>query len=160
MQIRKITTPEPPSRETIDAGIIDILRSNGRATNLEIAEKLNVTATTVSSRLQRLEESGSMRVVAVSDFAAHGYKLIIAVGVRVQGRNAEDVAEDLAKLPEVFSVHLTVGAYDIEVLVTLREFDEINVFLTDHVAAIPGINELYPGIAADIIKFEFNVAPL
>jgi Lrp/AsnC family transcriptional regulator for asnA, asnC and gidA len=34
------------------------------------------------------------------------------------------------------------------------------VFLTDHVARIPGVFDLSAGIAADIVKFEFNVAPL
>ena len=101
-----------------------------------------------------------MRVVAVADFSAHGYNILIAVGVSVLGRDASDVARDLAKLPEVFSVHLMHGPFDLELLVGLRNFDEINVFLTDHIARIPGVHELSPGIAADIVKFEFNVAPL
>lgn len=146
--------------DDIDSRIIEILRSNGRATNQEIADKLSISAATVSSRLRRLEESKAMRVVAVADFAAHGYNILIAVGVRVLGRDAADVGRDLAKLPEVFSVHVMHGPFDLEVLVGLRKFEEINVFLTDHVARIPGVNELSPGIAADIVKFEFNVAPL
>jgi Lrp/AsnC family transcriptional regulator, leucine-responsive regulatory protein len=149
-----------PGLDTIDSAIIDILRSDGRATNQEIAQRLSITAATVSARLRRLEESNSMRVVAVADFAAHDYKILIAVGVEVIGRDPNDVARDLAKLPEVFSINLMCGPVDIELLVTLREFDEINVFLADHVARIPGVSELHPGIAADILKFEFNVAPL
>lgn len=151
---------ETPQLDQIDSGIIDALRSNGRATNQEIAEKLGISAATVSARLRRLEDSKAMRVVAVADFSAHGYHMLIAVGVRVFGRGAGEVARDLAKLPEVFSVHLMHGPYDLELLVGLRTFEEINVFLTDHVARIPGVYELSPGIAADIVKFEFNVAPL
>jgi Lrp/AsnC family transcriptional regulator for asnA, asnC and gidA len=158
MQIRNTATL--PGLDTIDSAIIDILRSDGRATNQDIARRLSITAATVSARLRRLEESKSMRVVAVADFAAHDYKILIAIGVRVMDRNPADVARDLAKLPEVFSINLMCGPVDIELLVTLREFDEINVFLADHVAQIPGVSELLPGIAADIVKFEFSVAPL
>ena len=158
----KMREGEAPSLDLddVDSGILEILRSNGRATNQEIAERLSLSAATVSARLRRLEESKTMRVVAVADFAAHGYNILIAVGVRVQGRDAADVARDLAKLPEVFSVHLVNGPQDLELLVGLHNFEEINLFLTDHVAHIPGVYELSPGIAADIVKFEFNVAPL
>lgn len=150
----------PLELDEVDSGIIEILRANGRATNQDIADQLSISAATVSSRLRRLEESKAMRVVAVADFAAHGYNILIAVGVKVLGRDAADVARDLAKLPEVFSVHLMHGPFDLELLVGLRTFEEINVFLTDHIARIPGVFELSPGIAADIVKFEFSVAPL
>ena len=150
----------PFELDEVDSGIIEVLRSNGRATNQDIADQLSISAATVSSRLRRLEESKAMAVVAVADFSAHGYNILIAVGVRVLGRDAAEVARDLAKLPEVFSVHLMHGPFDLELLVGLRNFEEINIFLTDHIARIPGVFELSPGIAADIVKFEFSVAPL
>jgi Lrp/AsnC family transcriptional regulator, leucine-responsive regulatory protein len=150
----------PLELDEVDTGIVEVLRSNGRATNQDIADQLSISAATVSSRLRRLEESKAMRVVAVADFSAHGYNILIAVGVRVLGRDAAEVARDLAKLPEVFSVHLMHGPFDLELLVGLRNFEEINIFLTDHIARIPGVFELSPGIAADIVKFEFSVAPL
>lgn len=160
MQIRKGRRPAAAGLDAVDMAIIDILRSNGRATNQEIADRLSITAGTVSTRLHRLEESKAMKVTAVADFSAHGYNMLIATGVKVLGRPVADVARDLAALPEVFSLHIMNGSYDIEMLVILHEFQEINTFLLDHVAKIPGISELNPGIAADIVKFEFNVAPL
>ena len=160
MQIRSGRTLLPTSLDALDNGIIDLLRVNGRATNQEIAEKLSVTAATVSSRLRRLEEMGASRVVAVTDFSAHGYDVLIAVGVKVAGREVLDVARDLARLPEVFSANIMNGPHDIEMLVALHDFSEINLFLLDHVAGIAGVHALSPGIAADIVKFEFNVVPL
>lgn len=160
MQIRSGRTLSPTSLDALDTGIIELLRVNGRATNQEIAEKLSVTAATVSSRLRRLEEMGASRVVAVTDFAAHGYKVLIAVGVKVSGREVQEVARDLARLPEVLSVNIMNGVHEIEMLVALHDFSEINLFLLDHVANIAGVDALSPGIAADIVKFEFNVVPL
>ena len=114
--------------DSIDSEIIEMLRSSGRATNQEIAERLSVTPATVSARLRRMEDSKAMRVVTVADFAAHDYKILIAIGIRVEGRNAADVARDLAKLPEVFSINLMCGPLDLELLVTLREFEESTFF--------------------------------
>jgi Lrp/AsnC family transcriptional regulator, leucine-responsive regulatory protein len=160
MKLRKRRAPAPANLSAVDEAIIDILRENGRATNQEIADRLSISAATVSGRLHRLEENKAMRVVAVADFAACGYNVLIATGIKVTERPVMDVARDLAQLPEVFSIHVMNGDCDIEALVILHEFDEINAFLLDHVANIPGISEVRPAIAADIAKFEFNVAPL
>jgi Lrp/AsnC family transcriptional regulator for asnA, asnC and gidA len=160
MKIRSGRSPSRAGQDELDGKIVEILRSNPRATNQDIAERLSITAATVSTRLRRLEEARAMRVVAVTDFSAHGYNVIAAVGVRVQGRKVSDVALDLAALPEVLSVSIMNGPYDLELLVALRDFAEVNLFLTDHVAEIEGVSALAPGIAADIVKFEFNVAPL
>lgn len=146
--------------DAIDNGIVDMLRENGRATNQEIAERLAVTPATISSRLRRLEDSKALRVVAVTDFAAHDLNILIAVGVKVYGRDARDVGMDLAKLPEVFSINVMNGVNDLEMLVTLSRFEDISLFLIEHVAPIPGVSQIDPGIAAEIVKFEFNVAPL
>jgi Lrp/AsnC family leucine-responsive transcriptional regulator len=160
MKVRKGRRLAGVGVDAIDKGIIDILTVNGRASNQEIAARLSVTPATVASRLNRMEEQQIMKVVAVTDFAAHGYKILIAIGVIVKDRLVADVARELANLPEVFSVNIMHGHYDIEMLVVLREFEEVRVFIDDHIRQIPGIDELSPGIAADIKKFEFNIAPL
>lgn len=160
MQLRSGKTNATPSLDTLDQGLIELLRVNGRATNQELADKLSVTPATVSARLRRLDEVGACRVVAVTDFSAHGYDVLIAVGVRVHGRDVREVAHDLARLSEVMSVNLMTGAEDIELLVALHDFSELNQFLKSRIAGIAGVSALSPGIAADIVKFEFNVVPL
>ncbi|WP_313809211.1 Lrp/AsnC family transcriptional regulator [Sphingobium sp.] len=164
MQIRSgraVSSASPtPALDSLDTNIMDILRTNGRVTNQEIAERLSVTAATVSARLQKMEEARVMRVVAVTDFRAHGYDVIIALGVKVQGRSVDDVGRDLAGLPEVLSVNIMNGEHDIELLVALHDFSEVQDFLFDHIAAIEGVMHIASGIAVDIVKFEFNVVPL
>ncbi|WP_311269514.1 Lrp/AsnC family transcriptional regulator [Sphingobium sp. WCS2017Hpa-17] len=160
MQIRSGGTSVPAALDALDTNIVDILRLNGRATNQEIAEKLSVTAATVSSRLQKMEEARVMRVVAVTDFSAYNYDLIIALGVRVLGREVTEVASELAALDQVLSVNIMSGEYDMELLVALHDIAEVQSLLYEHIASIEGVLEIDPGIAVDIVKFEFNVAPL
>ena len=160
MQIRNGRVTPPPSLDALDRNIIDLLRTNGRATNQDIAQQLSVTAATVSARLQKMEDARAMRVVAVTDFAARDYNVIIAVGVRVQGRSVQDVGRDLAKFPEVLSVNVMNGGYDLELLVALHDFSEAQEFLYDHISGVAGVTHLDSGIAVDIVKYEFNVAPL
>lgn len=160
MQIRNGQTMTPPSLDSLDTNIIEILRTNGRATNQEIAERLSVTAATVSARLQKMEDARVMRVVAVTDFSAHNYNVIIALGVQVHGRDIEAVGRDLARLPEVLSVNIMNGGHDMELLVALHDFSEVQQLLFEHIAEVEGVSHITPGIAVDIVKFEFNVVPL
>ena len=78
----------------------------------------------------------------------------------VQGRAAQEVAEELAALEEVFAVHLVTGARDIEILVVLQELEELENFLLRDVAKIRGIGTLSAGIAADVIKYDFDRAQI
>jgi Lrp/AsnC family leucine-responsive transcriptional regulator len=145
--------------DELDLKIIAALKADGRATNQDIARSLKIAPATVSARIRRLEELNAMRVVAVTDFSALGLDVLLAVGIEVQGRAAEDVAEELAKLPEVFAVHLVTGARDIEILVALRDFAQLQPFLLRDVARVRGIRSLTAGIAVDIVKFEFDRTP-
>jgi hypothetical protein len=43
--------------------------------------------------------------------------------------------------------------------VALRDFQELQPFLLDDVAAVRGIRSLTAGIAVDIVKFEFDRTP-
>jgi Lrp/AsnC family transcriptional regulator for asnA, asnC and gidA len=150
----------PPSLDALDTKIIEILRTNGRATNQEIAERLSVTAATVSARLQKMDDARVMRVVAVTDFSAHDYNVIIALGVKVQGRDIEAVGSDIAALRQVLSVNVMNGDHDLELLVALHDFSEVQQLLFEEIARIEGVSHITPGIAVDMVKFEFNVVPL
>lgn len=160
MRLRNSRQPPVATLDDTDRSILEILRGNGRATNLEIAEKLAITAATVSTRIARLENAKAMRVVAVSDFAAHDLNVLIAVGVKVKGRTPQQVGLEIAALPEVLSANVMMGVCDLELLVGLHSFDEVKRFMFDKLAAIPGVSSAELGIAADIVKFEFNLAPL
>jgi Lrp/AsnC family transcriptional regulator for asnA, asnC and gidA len=146
--------------DEVDRHIIAALQADGRATNQRIARSLKISPATVGARIRRLENVNAMRVVAVTDFAALGYQVLLAVGIEVQGRAAEEVAQELASLEEVFAVHLVTGARDIEILVALHDLEELKVFLLQDVAKIRGIRALSAGIAADVIKYDFDRAQI
>ncbi len=146
--------------DDIDRSIVDQLRQNGRATNQQIADRLSLTAATVSARIRRMEDANKLRVVAVSDFAAHGYNALLEVAIEVDGRPATEVAAELAEIPEVFAAHLVTGRYDIDLLLALHDFDELADLLLNRISKIRGIRSLVPAIAVDIVKYKFDVAPI
>ena len=143
-----------------DRSIVEQLRLNGRATNQQIAETLGLTATTVSSRIKRMEDADQLRVVAVSDFSAHGFNFLMEVAIEVDGRAASEVANELARFPEVFAAHLVTGRYDINMLVALHDLNDLAHLLLDEFSQVRGIRSMTPSIVVDIIKYQFDVAPI
>ena len=148
------------SIDDVDRAVVDQLRRDGRATNQQIAEELKLTAATVSTRIRRMEDAGVLQVVAVSDFSAHGYNVLIELAIEVDGRPASEVAAELAEFPEVFAAHLVTGRYDIDLLVALHDFDELSRLMLDRFSKVGGIRSMTPAIAVDIVKYEFDVAPI
>lgn len=144
----------------LDLAIIEILKRDGRTSNQKIADVLGVTISMVAARIRRMEKAKAMKIVAVADFSAHDHNVLLPIGVNVKGRPANAVAQELAQLDEVASVQLVSGQHDIEMLVTLSNLKDISDFLLERLAQIKGIRSLDPSLAVDIIKYDFDVAPI
>ena len=142
-----------------DYRIIALLRKDGRMPYRALAKDIGITETTVRARVRRLEDTDSMRVVAVTDFEAVGYSMMLAVGIRVEGRPADVVAEDLVAYREVFSVCQVVGSLDIEILAVAQDQDALNELLTERLANVPGVKTILPAMAMNVLKNQPNWVP-
>ena len=147
------------SLDELDYAIIDLLREDGRLPYRAIARELGLTEATVRSRVKRLEESGTMRVVAVTDIEAAGYQMLLAIGVQVESRSPAEVAADLAKIAEIFSVNVVVGTHDVEVLVVAEDLDALNRLLSKILSSISGIRRLTPSLAVNVLKNQPDWVP-
>jgi len=140
--------------DELDHQVIKILQEDGRVSIQDIAKELDSTSSTIRKRIRRMEDANVMRVVAVTDFGAAGYEMLLAIGIEVENRKPEDVGKDLAKLPEVFSVNLTTGVHDLDILVAARDFTELSRFMHDDLPSIDGIGKLAPGLTVDVLRYE------
>ena len=145
--------------DATDQSIIDQLREDGRKPYRAIARELGITEATVRARVKRLEESNTMRVVAVTDIEAAGYGMLLAVGVQVENRSPEAVAVDLAAIDQVFSVNVVVGNHDIEILVVTEDASSLNELLSTTLGAVPGVRRLTPSLAVDVLKNQPDWVP-
>ena len=142
-----------------DQAIIALLRSDGRMPFRAIARELEVSENTVRARVRRMEESDTMRVVAVTDIEAAGYGMLLAIGVQVENRSPEAVARDLAEIPEVFSVNVVVGTHDVEILVVAKDQDALDDLIGETLAGTPGVRRLTPALALDVLKNQPDWVP-
>lgn len=155
-------SPDAPPLIELDAtdeAIIALLRLNGRMPFRSIARETGLTEGTVRARIRRLEETDTMRVVAVTDIEAAGYDMLLAIGVEVESRLPEAVARDLAEIPEVFSVNVVVGAQDLEILVVARDQVALDDLINRQLCGVPGVRRLTPALALDVLKNQPDWVP-
>lgn len=122
-----------------DRQIIGLLQQDGRASNVDVARQLGIAEATVRKRLERLLGSGFIRITAVVNPATLGLTTQLFVGIEAELSKMEDVAARLAGIPEVYSVRLVTGTYDVIVEAFLPSGDQLLSFLVDKVATIPGV---------------------
>src|SRR6202012_1208557 len=104
-------SPKPKLDET-DAAIIALLQEDGRRPYGEIGEAVGLSEAATRQRVNRLRESGGMRIVAVTDPVALGRGVVATMGLRASG-DTRVVAAQLAAIETVEYVVLTAGPFDL-----------------------------------------------
>jgi DNA-binding Lrp family transcriptional regulator len=155
---REARTQAAYELDATDYAVIELLRRDGRMSYRDMAAELSLTEATVRGRVRRLEDSDSIRVVAVSDMEAAGFGMLLAIGVEVEARSAADVAHDLASIEQVYSACVVVGSHDVEILLLARDQEQLNDLL-QQLGDIAGVRRLLPSLALDVIKNEPHWVP-
>ena len=107
--------------DSLDNEIIRLLTEDGRMPIGDMAERLNVTAPTVRSRIKNLEESGMLKVSGLIDTYQHQEIITAIVGLDIRSHGKLDqILEKISRLDNVTWAAVVTGRYDIfaEVVVT------------------------------------------
>jgi Lrp/AsnC family transcriptional regulator for asnA, asnC and gidA len=132
--------PQPRLDET-DTAIIGLLQEDGRRPYGEIGEAVGLSEAATRQRVNRLRESGLMRIVAVTDPVALGRGVVATIGLRVSG-DTREVAARLAQIAEIEYVVVTAGSFDVLVEVVCATEEELLDVLNDDIRSIEKVREL------------------
>ena len=125
--------------DDVDLKIIDILADNGRTPNNEIAERLAVSEGTVRNRIRKLTGSGFLRVRGLTNPDEHSAKQLIFILVKLEmTKTWKDIARAVSELPNVRSVSMIAGRFDLIVELFIEPHNLIN-FLTEDLVGISSI---------------------
>jgi DNA-binding Lrp family transcriptional regulator len=118
-----------PDLDELDRRLLAALRVDARESAAALARRLGVTRATVTSRLDRLEASGTVLGYTVRVREDHDPDLIRAIGfIEIEGRSTDHVIRQLRGFPEVVSLHTTNGGWDLVAeyrTSSLGEFDRV-----------------------------------
>lgn len=127
--------------DAVDRQIVSLLQQDGRTSNVEIARRVGVSEATVRKRLDRLLDDGVVRITAVPNAAKVGFPTVTFVTLDVDLSHLDRIADRLARLPEVRAIYYTTGETDLIVEAWFHSSEQLLHFLTQQVAAIPGIKQ-------------------
>lgn len=122
-----------------DERLLSILREDARASTAEIARRLDLSRTTVQSRMQRLERVGVIRgyTVRIADDVEQD-RLRAHILITVGPKQSAAVVRALHQLPEVRSLHSVSGTHDLVAIVVATGVQDMDV-LTDRIGALDGV---------------------
>lgn len=133
-----------------DLALLKALQDDGRASYVDLAGAVGLSAAGVRRRIIRLTESQVVRIGAVVRHAGRDRQTALGFGVRLGGDHPE-VAQLLAAMPAVIFVARTLGRFDI--LGTVRAFTARQLIeLLDTIRSTPGVRAVDSWAHLQVVK--------
>ncbi|EQD80447.1 Transcription regulator, AsnC-type [mine drainage metagenome] len=99
--------------DPVDRAILIELNADARRSHRAIAQRLRLSPTTVSRRIERLESQGVIRgYIPILDDEQLGFDLWATIGVRILRGQLREVEERLARDPRAYAIFDMTGEYD------------------------------------------------
>ncbi|MET0128269.1 MAG: Lrp/AsnC family transcriptional regulator [Solirubrobacterales bacterium] len=143
--------------DDVDRRIIDQLQEEGRRPYTEIARAVGLSEAGVRQRIASLTERGVIQIVAATSPIALGM-IQAFVSVRVAGAGLEQVAERIARIPEVDYVAVCTGPTDLLVGAVCRDNEHLLDVVTHGIREVPGVTETDTAVILSELKDSYRFA--
>ncbi|MEL7465355.1 MAG: Lrp/AsnC family transcriptional regulator [Pseudomonadota bacterium] len=142
----------------IDAKILRELQTDGRISNVALAERVGLSPSACLRRVQELERSGVIKGYrAVLDPAktGGGFVAYITVGLSVHTKSSQEAFErSMALAPEVRECHNITGSFEYLLRVEAEDLPAYKRFHTDKLGALPQVASMTTYVVMDSPKDE------
>jgi len=139
-----------------DERLLAHLQRDGRATNQELAEATDMSASACWRRIKGLEEAGIIQgYAAMLDHEKAGFTTSAIIHVSLERHDASFVDQFVARVRdrrEVLECFATTGDADYHLRVVVRDMKAYNQFLDDFVFRLPGIRHVRTNVILKEIK--------
>jgi len=138
----------PMQLDRIDKHILQELQQNGRLSNLELADKVGLSASPCLRRVRQLEETGLINgYVTLLNASKLGLKLMALVQISMY-RHTPDRFEHfeaaIKAYPQVLECILITGqSADYQLKVLVKDMEEYQDFLLNHITRIAGVTDVH-----------------
>ena len=155
-QIVKTDFAIMPNLDRFDIAILKCLQEDARATNVEIAEKVNLSPSPCLRRIRNLEKLGVIRrYTADIDRKEVGLGLTVFVEFKVarhSKENSEAQQAALLAIPEIVSCFLISGTADFLAEVVVEDLSAYERLLTETLLTLPNVTDIRSNFAIRSIK--------
>ena len=144
------------SLDALDRKILAALQDEGRLSNIDLSERIGLSASQCSRRLKRLEDEGVIaRYAAILEAARLGIGVTAFVTVTLE-RQREDAAQAfqaaVAERPAIQECWAISGDGDYLLRVVAADLKSFSDFMMHDLLALPNVANVRSAIALDRLK--------
>ncbi|HOE60863.1 MAG TPA: Lrp/AsnC family transcriptional regulator [Kiritimatiellia bacterium] len=124
--------------------LLELLKKNARESDATLAKKLALTETEVRERIAAYERDGVIRgyqaVLNQDRIEQTDVRAVIELRIRPEREGGFDrIANRIGKFPQVESMCLMSGAYDLLLFVKGQSLQQVAQFVSAHLASLDGV---------------------
>jgi Lrp/AsnC family leucine-responsive transcriptional regulator len=137
--------------DATDRRILTVLQKNGRITNADLSDVVNLSPSACHRRVQRLEEDGFIAAyVALLDTRKLGRMTTVFVEITLQSQ-AEDLLDaferEVARVPDLLECHLMAGTADYLLKIMAEDTEDFARIHRQHLSRLPGVRQMQSSFA-------------
>lgn len=117
--------------DELEIKIIQVLQKDARRPLKSIANELGVSEGTIGNRLNRLLKKNILKLEARVNPFGFSNKVGALLGITLRNRSHTQTVKEIEQLPQVTSVWVTTGKYDLFVEVLVDSINDLNEFIFD-----------------------------
>ncbi len=137
--------------DTIDIAILGALQKDGRISNAALAERVGLSQSACSRRLDNLEQSGVISGYhARLSNTALGHGMTAIVHISLSGQFEKSLSEfeaAIRRCPNVLSCHLMSGEYDYILRIAARDLADYERIHKEWLSAMPHVTKINSSFA-------------
>jgi Lrp/AsnC family leucine-responsive transcriptional regulator len=142
--------------DATDRRILGILQKDGRLSNAELSERVNLSPSACHRRVARLEEEGFIDgYVALVNARRLNRPTTVFVEITLSGQ-ADEVLEAFERavklVPDVLECHLMAGSADYLLKVVAEDTDDFARIHRQHLARLPGVAQMHSSFALRTVR--------
>lgn len=143
-----MSNPVPPRLDRLDKRILAVMQADGRITNLELADKIGLSATPCARRVKRLEASGIIeRHVTLLNQARLGLNITAMISISMDRHTPDrfdNFERQVRKFPEVVECSIVTGqSADYLLKAVLPDMTYYEEFLLGRLTRIEGVTGVH-----------------
>jgi Lrp/AsnC family leucine-responsive transcriptional regulator len=137
--------------DATDRRILTVLQKQGRISNADLSEQVNLSASACHRRVERLEQAGYIdSYVALLNARKLGRPTTVFVEITLSGQ-ADEVLEsferEVKKVPAVLECHLMAGTADYLLKVIVEDTEDFARIHRQYLARLPGVAQMHSSFA-------------
>lgn len=149
--------------DLFDLKIIEALQSDGRLSNVELADRIGLSPSPCLRRVKRLEAEGVIEGYSARinrEKIGMGVTVFVSVGLeRHREEEAERFRRAVVRLPQVVSCHAISGESDFLLEIVVADLNQYSEFVLKRLRRIPGVKDLQSSFSLETMKARISLPP-